>query len=201
MASISTTLSVIKKITSRDITLLQKFYRSREFNNNILISENIKNTYTFIIYGAMNTLSSRQRSQFRTYVNQSNSFKNIKIQLTLFSSTVAKSLMGFSSLSKLDTQFKGTTYQRTVTISNEKEHEANKEIIDFFNYLTKLKFTEDVSFTFAPSIIFVLSSKGKLISSHRFMEYEAIVKKEIYSKGQSIPYLISIIESVRNINI
>jgi hypothetical protein len=190
-----------KNTTSGSINLLQKFYRSREFNKNIFTAINVKNEYTFAIYGSINTLSSKQRNLFRAYVNKSSDFANITVKLTLFSSTVAKSLISFSSLSQLDTQFKGTTYQRILTITKEREHEATKERIDFINHLSKLKYTEDTNFNFEPSIVLVLSAKGKLISSHRFIEYVSIVSKEIYAKGNSMSYLVSTIDQIRKVTI
>jgi hypothetical protein len=193
--------STIKNTTSGSINLLQKFYRSREFNKNIFTVINLKNEYTFAIYGSINTLSSKQRNLFRAYVNKSSDFANITVKLTLFSSTVAKSLISFSSLSQLDTQFKGTTYQRILTITKEREHEATKERIDFINHLSKLKYTEDTNFNFEPSIILVLSAKGKLIASHRFIEYVSIVSKEIYAKGNSMSYLVSTIDQIRKVTI
>lgn len=193
--------STTKNITSGSINLLQKFYRSREFNKNIFTVINLKNEYTFAIYGSINTLSSKQRNLFRAYVNKSSDFANITVKLTLFSSTVAKSLISFSSLSQLDTQFKGTTYQRILTITKEREHEATKERIDFINHLSKLKYTEDTNFNFEPSIVLVLSAKGKLIASHRFIEYVSIVSKEIYAKGNSMSYLVSTIDQIRKVTI
>jgi hypothetical protein len=193
--------STIKNTTSGSINLLQKFYRSREFNKNIFKAINLKNEYTFAIYGSINTLSSKQRNLFRAYVNKSSDFANITVKLTLFSSTVAKSLISFSSLSQLDTQFKGTTYQRILTITKEREHEATKERIDFINHLSKLKYTEDTNFNFEPSIVLVLSAKGKLIASHRFIEYVSIVSKEIYAKGNSMSYLVSTIDQIRKVTI
>lgn len=193
--------STIKNTTSGSINLLQKFYRSREFNKNIFTVINLKNEYTFAIYGSINTLSSKQRNLFRAYVNKSSDFANITVKLTLFSSTVAKSLISFSSLSQLDTQFKGTTYQRILTITKEREHEATKERIDFINHLSKLKYTEDTNFNFEPSIVLVLSAKGKLIASHRFIEYVSIVSKEIYAKGNSMSYLVSTIDQIRKVTI
>jgi len=193
--------STIKNTTSGSINLLQKFYRSREFNKNIFTAINLKNEYTFAIYGSINTLSSKQRNLFRAYVNKSSDFANITVKLTLFSSTVAKSLISFSSLSQLDTQFKGTTYQRILTITKEREHEATKERIDFINHLSKLKYTEDTNFNFEPSIVLVLSAKGKLIASHRFIEYVSIVSKEIYAKGNSMSYLVSTIDQIRKVTI
>jgi hypothetical protein len=193
--------STIKNTTSGSINLLQKFYRSREFNKNIFTAINLKNEYTFAIYGSINTLSSKQRNLFRAYVNKFSDFANITVKLTLFSSTVAKSLISFSSLSQLDTQFKGTTYQRILTITKEREHEATKERIDFINHLSKLKYTEDTNFNFEPSIVLVLSAKGKLIASHRFIEYVSIVSKEIYAKGNSMSYLVSTIDQIRKVTI
>jgi hypothetical protein len=193
--------STTKNTTSGSINLLQKFYRSREFNKNIFTAINVKNEYTFAIYGSINTLSSKQRNLFRAYVNKSSDFANITVKLTLFSSTVAKSLISFSSLSQLDTQFKGTTYQRILTITKEREHEATKERIDFINHLSKLKYTEDTNFNFEPSIVLVLSAKGKLIASHRFIEYVSIVSKEIYAKGNSMSYLVSTIDQIRKVTI
>lgn len=193
--------STTKNTTSGSINLLQKFYRSREFNKNIFTAINVKNEYTFAIYGSINTLSSKQRNLFRAYVNKSSDFANITVKLTLFSSTVAKSLISFSSLSQLDTQFKGTTYQRILTITKEREHEATKERIDFINHLSKLKYTEDTNFNFEPSIVLVLSAKGKLIASHRFIEYVSIVSKEIYAKGNSMSYLVSTIDQICKVTI
>jgi len=193
--------STTKNTISGSINLLQKFYRSREFNKNIFTAINLKNEYTFTIYGSINTLSSKQRNLFRAYVNKSSDFANITVKLTLFSSTVAKSLISFSSLSQLDTQFKGTTYQRILTITKEREHEATKERIDFINHLSKLKYTEDTNFNFEPSIVLVLSAKGKLIASHRFIEYVSIVSKEIYAKGNSMSYLVSTIDQIRKVTI
>lgn len=201
LSTLPVSSSTTKNTTSGSINLLQKFYRSREFNKNIFTAINVKNEYTFAIYGSINTLSSKQRNLFRAYVNKSSDFANITVKLTLFSSTVAKSLISFSSLSQLDTQFKGTTYQRILTITKEREHEATKERIDFLNHLSKLKYTEDTNFNFEPSIVLVLSAKGKLISSHRFIEYVSIVSKEIYAKGNSMSYLVSTINQIRKVTI
>jgi hypothetical protein len=201
LSTLPVSSSTTKNITSGSINLLQKFYRSREFNKNIFTAINLKNEYTFAIYGSINTLSSKQRNLFRAYVNKSSDFANITVKLTLFSSTVAKSLISFSSLSQLDTQFKGTTYQRILTITKEREHEATKERIDFINHLSKLKYTEDTNFNFEPSIVLVLSAKGKLIASHRFIEYVSIVSKEIYAKGNSMSYLVSTIDQIRKVTI
>lgn len=201
LSTLPVSSSTTKNTTSGSINLLQKFYRSREFNKNIFTAINVKNEYTFAIYGSINTLSSKQRNLFRAYVNKSSDFANITVKLTLFSSTVAKSLISFSSLSQLDTQFKGTTYQRILTITKEREHEATKERIDFINHLSKLKYTEDTNFNFEPSIVLVLSAKGKLISSHRFIEYVSIVSKEIYAKGNSMSYLVSTIDQIRKVTI
>lgn len=201
LSTLPVSSSTTKNTISGSINLLQKFYRSREFNKNIFTAINVKNEYTFAIYGSINTLSSKQRNLFRAYVNKSSDFANITVKLTLFSSTVAKSLISFSSLSQLDTQFKGTTYQRILTITKEREHEATKERIDFINHLSKLKYTEDTNFNFEPSIVLVLSAKGKLIASHRFIEYVSIVSKEIYAKGNSMSYLVSTIDQIRKVTI
>ena len=74
-------------------------------------------------------------------------------------------------------------------------------IFDFINHLSKLKYTEDTKFNFEPSIVLVLSAKGKLIASHRFIEYVSIVSKEIYAKGNSMAYLVSTIDQIRKVTI
>ena len=140
----SSILSITNKQTnSNDLRLLQKLYRSREFKQTQMISLTTPKSYVVIVYGSINSLSSSQRRAFRNHLMQ---IKGVVVKLTLFSSTVAENLLGYSSLQQLENLFKGTTYQRVITVSSECEYDAYVKVINAFNHLKTLKFSEMVSF-------------------------------------------------------
>lgn len=81
-----------KQFTSRELAILQKLYRSREFKNKRATPAS-STEITFLVYGSINTVSSVQRRAFRSHVNAINNFGNLNVKLTLFSSTVSQYIM------------------------------------------------------------------------------------------------------------
>lgn len=185
-----------KEITTRDLAILQKLYRSREFTNKLSLSVlPIKaNTHTFIVYGSRNALSSIQRGVFRNHLNKTTNFNHITVKLSLFSSTVAQYITGYSSLLKLENLLKGTTYQITLTIDNVSEEEAFIQLFAFLNYVKILKFSDHISFNFSPAIIFPSSNNvQKYIAPRRVKYLQNLVSSNIQKKEYIIFNLISII--------
>jgi len=95
-------------------------------------------------------------------------FSNIVVNFTLFSSTVSQYIRGFSALQKLDRMLKGTTYQRVITVTSNDENSAYAQLFAFFSQLSTLKFGEESTFNFTPSIIFPYNSKNNELTPIRF---------------------------------
>ena len=190
--------SLNKEITTRDLAILQKLYRSREFKNKLSLSVfPLKaNTHTFIVYGSRNALSSVQRGIFRNHLNKTTDFSHIIVKLTLFSSTVAQYITGYSSLLKLENLLKGTTYQITLTINNVSEEEAFVQLFAFLNYVKVLKFSDQISFNFSPAIIFPSANNvQKYIAPRRVKYLQNLVSSNIQQKEHIMFNLISTINS------
>jgi len=161
--------------SSRELSILQKLYRSRDFKAKITFKFPTPKKYTFIVYGSINTLSSIQRRAFRNHVTKGTQFNHISVKLTLFSSTVAQYVRGFSSLQKLDSLLKGTTYQRVITVTDCSETVAYAQFFAFFTYLTSLKFTDETSFNFIPAFVFVsLDHAQGVVAPRRFYQRKQI---------------------------
>jgi len=183
--------------TSRELSILQKLYRSRDFKNKIVSKTVTPLSYTFLVYGSMNTLSAIQRRAFRNHVSKGTQFSNINVKLTLFSSTVAQYVRGFSSLQKLDSLLKGTTYQRVITVTNCSESVAYSQFLAFFEYLTSLKFTDEMSFNFIPSFIFVsINHTQGVAAPRRFYHRHKIVSSNTLSADLVLTSIIHTIQSV-----
>jgi hypothetical protein len=195
MKSISSTN---KLLSSRELAILQKLYRSREFKDKRTATSLTPMTTTFLVYGSINTLSSSQRRIFRNYVGKVNHFANRNIKLTLFSSTVAQYIRGFSSLQKLDSLLKGTTYQRVITVTNHTENESYSQFFAFFTYLKAIKFGDDNTFNFMPSLVFTLSKEQNMLTPRRFNFRQKIITSDIRTKGVIINNLIHSIQSSYN---
>jgi len=183
-----------KLLTSRELAVLQKLYRSRDFKSKRVIPASSP-VVTFLVYGSINTLSSTQRRAFRNHVNSITNFANLNSKLTLFSSTVAHYIRGFSSLQKLDNLLKGTTYQRVITVSNCTEAEAYSKLFTFFVYLKSLKFSDEVAFNFSPSLIFTLFKNQNVTTPRRFNHRQIRASSDTRVKSLVITDLIHTIES------
>jgi len=194
MAHSSTTNNAF---TSRELSILQKLYRSRDFKNKIVSKSVTPLSYTFLVYGSMNTLSSIQRRAFRNHVSKGTQFSNVNVKLTLFSSTVAQYVMGFSSLQKLDCLLKGTTYQRVITITGCSESVAYSQFFAFFAYLTSLKFTDEMTFNFIPSFVFVSINHNQwVVAPRRFYQRQKSASSNIVSSNLVMNSVIHTIQSV-----
>ena len=194
MASSST---IRNNLTSRELSILQKLYRSRDFKNKIVSKTVTPLSYTFLVYGSMNTLSSIQRRAFRNHVSKGTQFNNINVKLTLFSSTVAQYVMGFSSLQKLDCLLKGTTYQRVITVTGRSESVAYTQFLAFFEYLTSLKFTDEMTFNFIPSFIFVsINHTQGVVAPRRFYQRKKMASSNVVSANLVMTSVIHTIQSV-----
>lgn len=191
----SSTLSVNnKQINSNDLRLLQKLYRSREFKQTQVVSLTASKSYTVIVYGSINALSSNQRRAFRNHLMQT---KGVAMKLTLFSSTVAENLLGYSSLQHLETLFKGTTYQRVITVSSASEYDAYVKVVNTFNHLKTLKFSEILSFNFNPAVIFPsITSNNTLVTPRRYTYFENKVLSYTSTKSHPITILLNTIHGV-----
>ena len=190
------TFSLNKEITTRDLAILQKLYRSREFKNKFTLDVlPLKtNTHTFIVYGSRNALSSVQRGAFRNHLKKTTDFNHITVKLTLFSSAVAQYIMGYSSLLKLESLLKGTTYQITLTVNNVSEEEAYVQFSAFLNYVKTLKFSDNASFNFSPTIVFPsVNSPQKYIAPRRIKYLQKLVPSNIQKKEHVIFSLINTI--------
>lgn len=186
-----------KQFTSRELAILQKLYRSREFKNKRATPAS-STEITFLVYGSINTLSSVQRRAFRSHVNAINNFGNLNVKLTLFSSTVSQYIMWFSSLQKLDNLIKGTTYQRVITVSNQTEIETYSQLFAFFNYLKSLKFSDERFFNFIPSLVFTLPKNHSVMTPMRFNHRQTRISTDTRVKGLVMNKLIHTIESSYN---
>lgn len=186
-----------KQFTSRELAILKKLYRSREFKDKRGTPAS-STEITFLVYGSINTLSSVQRRAFRTHVNAITNFANLNVKLTLFSSTVSQYVMWFSSLQKLDNLLKGTTYQRVITVSNRTEIEAYSQLFAFFNYIKSLKFNDETFFNFTPSLVFTLSKNYSVTAPMRFNHRQTRISSDTMIKGLVMNKLIHTIESSYN---
>lgn len=185
-----------KSFTSRELGILQKLYRSRDFKSKIVSSPSTPIGYTFLVYGSMNTLSSTQRRAFRNHLSKDSQFTNVKVKLTLFSSTVAQYIRGFSSLQKLDYLMKGTTYQRVIHITNNTEASAYSQLYAFFGYLSTLKLTEETTFNFIPALVFASSKHNQSVSTpRRFYQRQEFTSTNGLGSIEPFTNLIRIIES------
>ena len=174
--------SANKQFTSRELTILQKLYRSREFKNKLTLHSVNTITYTFIVYGSRNTISSAQRRLFREHLNGMSDFSDIVVNFTLFSSTVSQYIRGFSALQKLDRMLKGTTYQRVITVTCSDENSAYAQLFSFFSQLSTLKFGEEATFNFTPSLIFPYNSKTNMLTPMRFYQGKQIFVKNMINR-------------------
>ena len=77
----------------------------------------------------------------------------VDVKLALFSSSVSKGIVGFSSLKQIRQLFKGTTYQLEISVSGFDEITSYEMIFNAILFMQTLKFTEDVSFNFKPSLL------------------------------------------------
>jgi len=188
--------STNKLFSSRELVILQKLYRSREFKNKRVINQVASTTVTFVVYGSINTLSSVQRMAFRTHISTCTDFRNLKVKLTLFSNTIAQYIMGFSSLQQIDNLIKGTTYQIVIIVSNRTEVDAYYQLFAFFTHLQSLKFTDEVFFNFNPSLVFTLSKNSDIIIPRRFHSRQTLISTNTQMTRFAINNIISTIESV-----
>lgn len=190
-----------KEITPRDLEILQKLYRSREFKNKLtsFTPSNMVNVpRTFLVYGAINTLSSNQRRAFRNHLKKTTDFPNIKVKLSLFSSKVAHYITGYSSMLKLENLLKGTTYQIVLTVNNLSEEAAQAQFLAFLTYIKTLKFADDIVFNFNPTIRFPSPSSNKseeAIAPRRVNQLKSLASCNIEKKSQVISGLIGTINS------
>lgn len=192
-------------IRSRDLSILQKLYRARQFKDTNLVISSPKEC-RYVLYGSMNALSSIQRRAFRNYVNNLSAFSNVKVTLTLFSGTVTQTIRGHSSLQKLDNLFQGTTYRITVSIMNKSEHIANEQLFAYLNYVIQLKFSEDIAFNFNPGIIIRVdsnhsNSRHASLLPRRFQKIAMLCNSKTIVNAQVIQHLISVISAAYSITI
>jgi len=188
--------TINKFFTSRELSILQKLYRSRDFKSKIVSSPSTPISYTFLVYGSMNTLSSTQRRAFRNHLSKDSQFNNVKVKLTLFSSTVAQYIRGFSSLQKLDYLMKGTTYQRVIHITDSTEASAYSQLFAFFGYLSTLKLTEETTFNFIPALVFSSIKENQGVSTpRRFYQRQKFTSTNGLGSTEPFTNLIRTIES------
>jgi hypothetical protein len=184
-----------KFFSSRELSILQKLYRSRDFKSKLVSSPSTPISYTFLVYGSINTLSSTQRRAFRNHLNKNSQFNNVKVKLTLFSSTVAQYIRGFSSLQKLDYLIKGTTYQRVIHITDSAEASAYSQLFSFFGYLSTLKLTEETTFNFIPALVFASIKPNQGVSTPmRFYQRQEFTSTNGLGSAEPFANLIRTIE-------
>lgn len=193
----STVSPINKAFTSSELILLQKLYRSRDFKSkrNAQIT---KNEIRFLIYGSRNTLSSAQRTAFRQYIAKANSIGlPIKVKISLFSGSVSKTTMNFSSLTCLKNVFKGTTYELELTFNDIDAINVYTKRLSFVSYLNKLQFNEDTKFNFSPSLIRIVSKTGEA-TPMRFDIKSAFIGTTTNQVNHVISQLVSQLQSVAN---
>lgn len=161
-----------KTFTSSELVLLQKLYRSRNFQVKIDPQQG-KNETRFLVYGSINALSSEQRAAFRQYVAKINPLFT-KIKRSLFASSVSKTVIGFSSLTSLKNIFKGTTYELEISFCNSDKISVYEMRISCLDQLLKLRFNDDSTFNFTPSLIIVVGSDGQ-ISPMRYADQKKLL--------------------------
>jgi len=193
----STSIPFSKAFTSGELILLQKLYRSRDFQSKRNTQIN-KQEMRFLRYGSRNTLSSAQRTTFRQYITKASSLgRPIKIKMSLFSGSVSKTTISFSSLTCLKNAFKGTTYELEVTFNNANTINVYSQRLAFVSYLNKLQFNEETKFSFSPSIIRVISETGEA-TPIRFASQKALLGKAPIQINDVMSQLVAQIQSVAN---
>jgi hypothetical protein len=150
--------STVKGFNPSNLALLQKLYRSRNFQIKIDKQPN-SNNISFLVYGSINALSAKQRSLFRQHISKIAALSPIDIKLALFSSSVSKGIVGFSSLKQVQQLFKGTTYQLEISMHGGDEVTAYEIMFNALTFMQTLKFSEDVSFNFKPTLIRAINNE------------------------------------------
>jgi hypothetical protein len=117
------------------------------------------NNISFLVYGSINALSAKQRSLFRQHIGKIPTQSPVDIKLALFSSSVSKGIVGFSSLKQVQQLFKGTTYQLEIIIHGGDELTAYEIMFNALTFIQTLKFAEDVPFNFKPTLIRAINNK------------------------------------------
>lgn len=184
--------STIKGFSSSNLARLQKLYRSRNFKVKISKQPN-SNKLTFIVYGTINALSAKQRALFRQHMCSRVSEPAVDVKLALFSSSVSKGIVGFSSLKQIRQLFKGTTYQLEISVSGFDEITSYEMIFNAILFMQTLKFTEDVSFNFKPSLIRIINNSQQRVP----LRFEYAQKVINALKQQSVRQtIVHILDSV-----
>ena len=181
--------STIKGFSSSNLVLLQKLYRSRNFKVKIAKQPN-SNKLTFIVYGTINALSAKQRSLFRQHRCSRVSQPAVDVKLALFSSSVSKGIVGFSSLKQIQQLFKGTTYQLEISVSGFDEITSYEMIFNAIIFMQTLKFTEDVAFNFKPSLIRAINNSQQRVPIRFEYAQKAINALKQQSVRQNIVHIL-----------
>ena len=162
MMTTTTATTLSKDFTSSELVILQKLYRSRSFQYKIN-SQTITTDNVILIYGSINTLSASQRALFRQYTTKIDlGSEQPIVKLSLFSNSVSKTIIDFSSFAKLKNLFKGTTYELENSIKVGKVPSIFVVRSSCLEHLKKLQFSEDISFNFTPSLIRVVNGNGQI---------------------------------------
>jgi hypothetical protein len=185
------TTSTSKIFSKRKLVILQKIYRSREFISQInsINTKKKSNEEQYIFYGTIGTLAPIQRTISREYFSE---FKDIKVKFRLFSASIVKFNIGFSYFQEFNSLIKGTSYQ--IKLNIKKPVQKNTPCFDnqyqsyieqssvplFINNLKKIRFGEENTFDFVPTVIFYKSSLGPQVPRRidKFNHYTKSINKQ-----------------------
>lgn len=137
--------------------------------------QNIKNNvhhfggpdYVYTIYGSSGALSPNQRTLFRAHLRSFSAFKNSSVKFTLFSTPVSQSVRAFSNLREARFLLKGSSYQMSITVPAnlstgqflyDNQHFSQYQLPFFFEHLKVVRFSEETTMEFLPSLMFSSTS-------------------------------------------
>lgn len=162
--------------STREHRRLQRLYRTRELaqtRRKSKTNSNAKGVTFFTVYGSRGRLSPSQRTLFREQLNSSETFKNVSVKLSLFSTSVSQAVRSCSSLREVRSLLKGPSYQMTFQTSSrvpsavsdfnldvvdinaqEGNYALYSKITPFLNHLKTVRFSEESSREFAPFLFF-----------------------------------------------
>lgn len=160
--------------SARELRRLQTLYRSRELAQLMRASKNKINAassstnYVYTIYGARGGLSPNQRTIFRTHLSRFDGFKDVFVKFSLFPTAVSQSVMAFSHLREVRSLLKGSSYRMSIELQGEQDtsftNEGHNLILSklplFINHLQAVRFTEESTRQFEPSLFFIPTESG-----------------------------------------
>lgn len=167
--------STTSNLSVREFRKFIALARSRDF---FWTLKDIKNTKekkgVILIYGTRDTLSPLQRRGLR---EQLNTYSNMEITYTLFSTAFSQQIAAFSNFNKIRSIFKGSVFQIKITFPYESNSSTRNA---FFEQIKTHRIADNINLDFKPSVVFLPLNQGSF-ASNRFN-----IVKTSFQKGLPI---------------